>query len=133
MRLFLAWVVVLASCAEAPRSLRPDVVAKPTRGRLGIIFKTVDEAAVGACNYIWRNEPRATEREFCGVIYRDSEGIKAGLPEMAEATYCKMPLVPPGPQPKVGTITVRRAPSFPRTTESTRRSSLAISALPAVS
>lgn len=82
--------------------IRPGAVSKPTRGDLGLTFKTDDQAAVAACAYLWKSEPKATRREFCGVIYRDSDGIKAGLPEIADETYCIGPLPPPGTTPEAG-------------------------------
>lgn len=74
-----------------------------TRGDLGIIFKTEDEAALAACAHVWKSEPRAVEIEFCGVIYRDSEGIKAGLPvTYGRPTNCRRPVEPPGTEAKAG-------------------------------
>ena len=40
--------VITADIVQAIREVRPDVVLKPTRGDLGITFKTVDEAALDA-------------------------------------------------------------------------------------
>jgi len=77
--------------------MRAEPRRKPTPGHLGIIFKTVDEAAKAACAYVWKHEHRATRIEFCGVIYRDAEGIKAGLPVTNdEAGRCTGPFEPEG-------------------------------------
>jgi len=62
-----------------------------------MIFRSADEAAVAACAWVWKNKPDATRWEYCGVIFRDAEGIKAGLPETYEsASYCKGPQEPEG-------------------------------------
>src|SRR4051812_39620009 len=69
---------------------------KLTRGDLGVVFETADEAAKAGCTYIWKHEWRATRIEYCGVIYRDTEGIKAGFPETNwEAGRCSCPFEPP--------------------------------------
>jgi len=76
---------------------------KRTRGHLGVIFKTVDEAARAACEYVWKNHPRATRIEYCGVIFRDAEGIKAGLPETNDLPgRCYRPLEPEGTTAEAG-------------------------------
>lgn len=102
-RLAASVLLVALGCAQWSDPLRPGVRQKPTRGDLGIVFKTVDEAALSGCAYIWKNEPRATRYEYCGVIYRDAEGIKAGLPETSDMQgYCKGPSEPPGTDPQAG-------------------------------
>jgi len=61
------------------------------------VFSTVDEAAKAGCAYIWNREWRAKRIEYCGVIYRDTQGIKAGLPETNwEEGHCLCPFEPPG-------------------------------------
>jgi len=99
-----SWLVPIILCCSGPWvKPQPPVGPKITTGHLGIIFKTVDEAALAACAYVRKNKPMATEYEYCGVIYRDVEGIKAGLPMTDEkATRCERPLEPPGTTPEAG-------------------------------
>jgi len=100
--LSLCLLSVFPGCAGSDLDLQPKAKAKPSRGDLGVTFKTVDEAAKAGCAYIWNHEPGAMDREFCGAIWRDAEGIKAGLPEPGTATHCKRPLDPPGTTPEGG-------------------------------
>lgn len=107
-----AFVLVLG-CAGPQPGVRAEQDRKLTRGDLGVVFKTEDEAALAACAYLWRNEPRATAIEYCGVIYRDSEGIKAGLPETdRNPTDCLRPLEPPGTEAMAGYHNHRQSSDF---------------------
>src|SRR4051812_48244778 len=97
MRLALAGTLLAAmlGCPRWPGHLRPGIRPKATRGDLGSLFKTVDEAAITGCAWLWAHDPKATRFEYCGVIYRDAEGLKASLPETYELTnYCKLPQEP---------------------------------------
>jgi hypothetical protein len=74
-----------------------DAIRDLTPADLGRTFSTTDEAAIAACEWLWANEPKATEWEYCGVIYRDGAGIKAGLPVTKQRPgKCTIPLEPPG-------------------------------------
>jgi hypothetical protein len=111
-RVLTALVLVTLGC-ERPAALSPRTAAKPTRGDLGIAFKTVDEAALAGCAYLWKHEPRATRFEYCGAIYRDREGIKAGLPETYNnPTGCSRPLDPPGTVSEAGFHNHRQSEEF---------------------
>ena len=83
-----------------PRELRlkpGDGVKQPTPGDLGKVFHNVDEAALAACDWLWKNKPGAHVVEYCGVIFQDVQGIKAGLPVPNGNTgNCTIPLEPPG-------------------------------------
>jgi hypothetical protein len=106
------WLIVLAlGCAGVPE--RPGPLHKPTRGDLGVLFQTVDEAALAGCDYIWRHYPLALHKEYCGVIYRDAEGIKAGLPETNDrAGYCYRPIEPTGTEAEAGYHNHKDTPEF---------------------
>jgi hypothetical protein len=108
----LSGLLLSVGCVEPEGVLRPDVVPSQTRGDLGRTFKSVDEAAIAGCAYIWDHEPKATRREFCGAIYRDREGIRAGLPEIGEEGYCRRPLDPPGTSPESGYHNHKQTPGF---------------------
>lgn len=111
-RLLTLLPLVAFGCAR-PEALRPATERKPTRGDLGITFKTVDEAALAGCAYLWKHEPQATRFEYCGAIYRDREGIKAGLPETYNnPTGCTRPLAPPGTAPEAGFHNHRQSEEF---------------------
>jgi len=57
----------------------------------------------------------ARRYEYCGVIYRDAEGIKAGLPETYGLTnYCKRPVEPPGTELQAGYHNHRETEWFSR-------------------
>jgi hypothetical protein len=100
-------------CAGVDPGVRPGVARRATRGDLGLIFKTEDAAALAACDYLWKNEPRATKFEYCGVIYRDPEGLKAGLPETdRQPTDCRRPLEPSGTEAKAGYHNHRQSSDF---------------------
>ena len=107
-----AFALVLG-CAGPQPGVRLEGGRKATRGDLGIVFNTEDEAALAACAYLWRTEPQAVRWEFCGVIYRDSDGIKAGLPETdRQATNCRRPLKPPGTEEMAGYHNHRQSSDF---------------------
>jgi hypothetical protein len=92
-----AFVLTVALGCAGTVEPRVGQERKLTRGDLGLLFATLDEAAKAGCAYIWKNEWRAPRIEYCGVIYRDAEGIKAGLPEtVGNAGNCILPLEPPG-------------------------------------
>lgn len=96
-------VLLFALGCAGPAVQGSGVATNVTRGDLGVTFQTVDEAALAGCAYLWAHEPQATRVEYCGAIYRDSEGIKAGLPETNnKATGCYRPLDPPGAIPEAG-------------------------------
>jgi hypothetical protein len=99
-------------CAGAAGS-SPGVATNTTRGDLGVTFKTVDEAALAGCAYLWAHEPQAIRFEYCGAIYRDGEGIKAGLPETDnKPTGCYRPQDPPGAVPEAGYHNHRQSEDF---------------------
>jgi hypothetical protein len=101
-------------CA-GPAVSSPGPATKATRGDLGTAFRTADEAALAGCAYLWAHEPRATRVEYCGAIYRDSEGIKAGLPETNnKPTGCFRPLDPPGTIAEAGYHNHRQSEDFSR-------------------
>jgi len=105
--------VLVLGCAGPQPGIRAEQDRKLTRGDLGVVFNTEDEAALAACAYLWKTEPRTVKWEFCGVIYRDSEGIKAGLPETNRlATYCRRPLEPPGSEEMAGYHNHRQSSDF---------------------
>src|SRR5687767_6349370 len=74
-----------------------DAIRDATPGHLGRTFSSTDEAAIAACEWLWSNEPLAAQWEFCGVVYRDADGIKAGQPVTKQRPgKCTIPLEPPG-------------------------------------
>ena len=100
----MPWALLLTlGCAGTDAARGGTELHKRTRGHLGIIFKTVDEAARAACEYVWKYHPRASRVEYCGVIYRDAEGIKAGLPETNDLSgHCFIPIEPEGATAEAG-------------------------------
>jgi len=60
------------------------------------VFGSDDEAAKAACAWLWKNEPKALQFEYCGYIFRLEAGFTASVPEtVREATQCPRPM--PGP------------------------------------
>jgi hypothetical protein len=101
----LVLFLCIASACKAPATTtrRPgiavldtkDAVRVLTPGDLGRTFETTDEAAVAVCNWLWQNEPNAKHWEFCGVIFRDAQGLKAGLPVTGRRSgRCTLPFEP---------------------------------------
>lgn len=90
----------MASCASERRAREPAGTGPsllPPDRSIQQVFKSDDEAAKAACTWLWRNEPKAKRFEYCGFIVRDSEGIKATLPETTRREgQCNRPDDPPG-------------------------------------
>jgi hypothetical protein len=108
-----ACALLLALGCAGPAGPSPGIAMNTTRGDLGVTFKTADEAALAGCAYLWAHEPQATRVEYCGAIYRDSEGIRAGLPETNnKATGCFRPLDPPGTIAEAGYHNHRQSEDF---------------------
>ena len=97
-----AWVLCLAtaSCAAARRPYDPAGASPtllPPDLSIQQVFKTDDEAAKGACAWLWKSEPKAERFEYRGFIIRDAEGIKATVPVTeGRASRCLRPPDPPG-------------------------------------
>lgn len=71
-----------------------------TTGDIGEAFATVDEAAMAACQWLWKNVTDARRVEFAGCLYRTLAGeIRAGLPATKDDPgFCLTPLPPAGTQ-----------------------------------
>ena len=96
MRSSPVWIL-LGGVGAGCTGLAYERRANSSQGDLEGTFKTVDEAALAGCNYIWKHEPTALQYEFCGTIYRSAEGIKATLPGTnGDATHCRPPPAPGG-------------------------------------
>lgn len=72
------------------------------------VFKTDDEAAKAACAWLWKNELKAQEFEYCGFILLEAGGYKATVPmTIHEPTRCPRPT--PGPPGETGWYHSHRA------------------------
>lgn len=72
---------ILLSLSAVLGCATPTVTAQAEPlGDTGVSYRELDEAAKGACKYIWDYEPDAQRFEFCGLLYRDGDGIRVGLP-----------------------------------------------------
>jgi hypothetical protein len=59
-------------------------------------YVSLDEAAKGACQYIWDHEPDAQRFEFCGLLYEQKGAVRAGLPITSRlVAQCWPPPEPP--------------------------------------
>src|SRR5262245_26921191 len=71
--------LVVAGCTAARRNREPAGMGPsllPPDLTIRQLFQTEDEAAKGACTWLWKNEPKAQRYEYCGFIVRDHEGVK---------------------------------------------------------
>jgi len=106
VRLLPVPLLLLASCAVTAPSIErrgiftplpKDAVRPETTGSTGKLFTSGDEAATQACAWLWTNIPKARQWEYCGAIYQDPEGIKAGIPVTRQQPgKCTVPLEPSG-------------------------------------
>jgi hypothetical protein len=69
-----------------------------TTGDIGEAYPSVDDAAIAACRWLWKNVPEARRAEFAGCLYRTSAGeIRVGLPATkGDPGFCMTPRPPAG-------------------------------------
>jgi len=98
-----SWVLCLAtaSCAASRHDWEPAGTGTSLQSRdrsLEQVFRTDDEAAKAACRWLWENEPKAREFEYCGFILLAPDGYKATVPmTRREQSRCPRPSQgPPG-------------------------------------
>lgn len=93
--------LIAIGCAQAWHEREPAGAARsllPPDLSIEQVFVTDDEAAKAACAWLWRNEPKALQFEYCGFVFRVEGGFTVSVPvTIREATKCPRPVLgPPG-------------------------------------
>jgi hypothetical protein len=100
----IAMCLATVSCAASRYEWEPagsGASFLPRDQSIEQVFKSDDEAAKTACMWLWKNEPKAQQFEYCGHILRDPGGFRVTVPmTMREPARCPRPL--PGPETATG-------------------------------
>jgi hypothetical protein len=91
---------VLLACGSAPQPRplpRLPKKAPVTHGALDRIFRSVDAAAIGGCQYIREHASQAAEWEYAGCLYGKPNAVHVGFPEtLQDPAFCMTPEPPLG-------------------------------------